>query len=236
MSVLKSSVRTIGFQLICLLGLSSVVVAQPGIITTVAGTTGRGYTGDGGPATRATMHEPYGMAIDAAGNIYIADTVNQVIRKVRASDGIITTVAGNGVQGYGGDNGPALQASFNTPTGVAVDAQGNLYIADKDNDRIRKVSAANGIITTVAGSSVVGFSGDNGPATSAKLCRPYAMTLDGSGNMFIADSGNFRIRKVTSGGTISTVAGSGSATGATCNGLDGTYSGDGGNATSARLN
>ena len=158
--------------------------------------------------------------MDAAGNLYIADTWNSRVRKV--SNGVITTVAGSGTEGFSGDNGPNTSAQLAGPGGVAADSAGNLYIADTSNYRIRKVS--NGVITTVAGSGAYGFSGDNGPATNAMLSGPGGITVDSAGNLYIADTGNSRIRKV-SNGVITTVAGSG------------TYglSGDNGPATSAEL-
>ena len=127
------------------------------------------------------------MALDASGNLYIADLDNNRIRKVSPS-GIITTVAGNGTEGYSGDNGPATSAELYAPYGVALDASGNLYIADEVNNRIRKVSPS-GIITTVAGNGTEGYSGDNGPATSAELDGPIGVALDASGNLYIADCG-----------------------------------------------
>ena len=194
-----------------------------GIITTVAGNGVGGYSGDGGPATAASLLVPKGVAVDAAGNLYIADTGNARIRKV-APGGTITTVAGNGVGGYSGDGGPATAASLDRPPGVALDAAGNLYIADYWNNRIRKV-APGGTITTVAGNGVGGYSGDGGPATAASLAYPAGVVVDAAGNLYIADHDNARIRKVTPGGTITTVAG---------NGVHG-YSGDGGPATAASL-
>jgi uncharacterized protein (TIGR03437 family) len=191
-----------------------------GIITTVAGNGGPGFTGDNYPATSTELYSPSGVAVDSAGNIYIADTSNFRIRKV--SNGVITTVAGNGTQGFSGDNGPATSAQLYDPCGVALDSAGNLYIADGNSNRIRKVS--NGITTTVAGSGVAGFSGDNGPATSAKLAGAWAVALDSAGNLYIADGNNNRIRKV-SDGVITTVAG---------NGTQG-FSGDNNLATSAAL-
>jgi sugar lactone lactonase YvrE len=191
-----------------------------GVITTVAGSGTEGYSGDNGPATSAQLDSPYGVAVDAAGNLYIADTYNNRIRKV--SNGVITTVAGTGTKGYSGDNGPAASAQLDYPQGVAVDAAGNLYIADEGDSRIRKVS--NGVITTVAGSGIGGYSGDGGPATSALLNFPSAIAVDAAGNLYIADEGNNRIRGV-SNGVITTIAG---------NGMGG-YSGDGGPATTAEL-
>jgi hypothetical protein len=153
------------------------------------------------------------MAIDGAGNVFIADTLNHRIRKVATGTGVITTVAGNGVQGFSGDNGSATSAMLAKPSSVAVDAAGNLYIADTANSRIRKVESATGIITTVAGSSTFGFSGDNGAATSAALAQPSAVAIDKSGNLLIADTFNNRIRRVNlSTGIITTVAGNGQAT------------------------
>jgi uncharacterized protein (TIGR03437 family) len=193
-----------------------------GVITTVAGNGKFGFGGDNGPATNAQLYLPHGLAVDSSNNLYIADTYNNRIRKV--SNGVIATMAGTGSPGFGGDNGPAASAQLNSPYGVAVDSAGNLYIADYDNDRIRKVS--NGVISTVVGSGTVGFSGDNGPATSAQLNTPLGVALDLAGNLYIADTFNDRIRKV-SNGTITTVAG---------NGQRGAFSGDNGPATSAQLN
>src|SRR5258708_7626111 len=136
------------------------------------------------------MSYPYGVAVDSTGSLYIADTGNYRIRKV--SGGVITTVAGNGTYGYSGDNGPATSAQISSVYGVAVDSTGNLYIADANNFRIRKVSS--GVITTVAGNGTPGYSGDNGPATSAQISYPYGVAVDSTGNLYIADTGNNRIR------------------------------------------
>ena len=176
-----------------------------GVITTVAGDGTCCFSGDNGPATSAQLYDPEGAAVDSAGNLYIADSLNYRIRKV--VNGVITTVAGNGTPGFGGDNGPATSARLNQPHGVAVDSAGNLYIADTGNNRIRKVT--NGAITTVAGNGVCcGFSGDNGPAASAQLNSPNGVAVDSAGNLYIADTGDHRIRKV-SNGVITTVAGNG---------------------------
>ena len=161
-----------------------------GVITTVAGNGTRGFSGDNGLATAAQLANPQGIAVDSAGNLYIADFGNASIRKV--SNGIITTVAGNGTPGFSGDNGPATSAQLYLPYGVAVDSAGNLYIGDSGNNRVRKVS--NGVIATVAGNGTFGFSGDNGPATSAQLANPYGVAIDSAGNLYIGDSGNSRIR------------------------------------------
>ena len=135
------------------------------------------------------------MAVDADGNLYIADAGNNRIREVNLSTGVITTVAGNGTPGYSGDNGPATAAEL-VPEGVAVDASGNLYIADSDNERIREVNHGTGVITTVAGNGTPGYSGDNGPATAAELYYPEGVAVDASGNLYIADTVNDVIREV----------------------------------------
>jgi sugar lactone lactonase YvrE len=202
------------------------VTASTGKISTVAGDGTGGYSGDGGIATSAEMQNPNGVAVDSAGNIYIADTYNNRIRKVTASTGIMSTVAGDGAKGYSGDGGAATQAELNYPFGVAVDAADNIYIADVYNSRIRKVTASTGTISTVAGDGVGGYSGDGGAATSAELYAPNGVAVDSAGNIYIADTSNSRIRKVTaSTGKISTVAGDGAAG----------YTGDGGSATAAEL-
>jgi sugar lactone lactonase YvrE len=192
-----------------------------GVIDTVAGDGTSGYTGDNGAATGAQLYQPLGVAVDSAGNVYIADTQDQRIRKV--SEGVIVTVAGNGTWGYSGDSGPATGAELGDPSAVAVDSVGNMYIADFNNSRIRKVS--NGVIATVAGNGAASFGGDNGPAASAQLWGPEGVAVDATGNLYIADTGNHRVRKV-SNGAIATVAG---------NGTQG-YSGDGGPAADAELN
>jgi sugar lactone lactonase YvrE len=193
-----------------------------GLITTVAGNGSYGYSGDGGAATNASLYYPAGTALDALGNLFIADEDNQRIRKVD-TNGIITTVAGNGSYGYSGDGGAATNASLRDPVGVAVDAYGNLFIAD--SFYVRKVDT-NGLITTVAGNGVQTYSGDGGAATNASLWYPESVAVDASGNLFIADRLNSRIRMVNAGGLITTVAGNGSYG----------YSGDGGAATNASLN
>ncbi len=192
---------------------------QNGVVTRIAGNSRQGYSGDGEPATSAQLDGSNGVAVDAAGNLFILDSENNRVRKVSPS-GIIATVAGNGTRGDAEDDGPATSVQLNRSTGVAADAAGNLFIAEVN--RIRKVSP-NGIITTVAGGGT-DSPGDSGSATSARLF-PSGVALDGAGNLFIADSGNKRVFKVTPGGIITTVAGNG--------GIG--SSGDGGPATSAQL-
>lgn len=197
-------------------------VSAEGVISRVAGTGAAGYKGDGGAATDANLNTPMGVAVDAAGNLYIADTLNHRIRRV-TPDGKIATVAGNGAAAYYGDGGAATDASLNYPQAVTVDQAGNLYIGDTYNDRVRKVTP-DGTIVTVAGNGAARYAGDGGPATAASLNYPKGVAVDASGNLFIADCHNARIRMVTEDGHIHTVAGS--ALG---------YGGDGGKATSARL-
>jgi hypothetical protein len=198
-------------------------VTANGIITTEAGNGSAGYSGDGGPATNASLYWPDGVTVDAAGNLFIADSANNVIRKV-GTNGIITTVAGNGSADYSGDGGQATNASLSYPEGVALDSSGNLLIADWVNNVIRKVDT-NGIITTVAGNGSAGYSGDGGPATNASLNGPYSAAFGTLGSLFISDTDNQRIREVDTNGVITTVAGNGSAG----------HSGDGGMATNASL-
>jgi len=205
-----------------------------GIITTVAGSTTAygadtgGYSGDGGPATSAELYRPIGIHVDASGNIYIADYMNNRIRKVDGETSIITTVAGTGTAGYNGDDQPATSAKLNWPEDVELDASGNIYITDTwYTPRIRKVDSATGIITTVAGNGLPGYNGDNHPATGRKLNFPTSVFVNVYGDIYITDTSNHRIRKVTaSTGIITTVAGNGSAG----------SSGDGGAATSAKIN
>jgi hypothetical protein len=208
------------FLLFCVL---STTITKAQSITTIAGDSTQGYLGDGGAATAAELYYPWGVTVDKSGNIYIADRSNQRIRKVNTS-GNIFTIAGNGTYGYSGDGGPATSAEINSPWEVAVDTIGNIYIADYSNNRIRKVDAS-GIISTIAGNGAFGYSGDGGPATSAQLANPASIVIDKSGNMYIADLGNYRIREINSAGIISTIAG---------NGIQ-SYAGDGGAATAAEL-
>jgi trimeric autotransporter adhesin len=193
-----------------------------GHISTVAGNGTSGFSGDGGLATSAQLDRACGVAVDAAGNIYICDADNFRIRKVNTS-GIISTIAGNGTEGYSGDGGPATSAEIGFTSGICVDATGNLYFASQ-NSNVRKVNTS-GIISTYAGNGINGSSGDGGLATSAQIKTPASVFLDGAGNLYIGDLGGMKIRKVNAAGYISTFAGNGSAS----------SGGDGGQATNAQL-
>jgi len=197
-----------------------------GTMTTIAGTGRGGFSGDGGPATAADLHGPQSIAIDSAGDVFIADSQNNRVRRVDPR-GIITTIAGSGRAGYGGDGGPAKQAVLNDPTGVAIGFGNTILIADSANNRVRVVDA-NGTIDTVAGTAGTGdtnYAGDGGPATSGVLNDPHCIAVDANDNVYIADALNDRVRRVAVDGTISTVAGTG----------DHRFSGDHGPATDASL-
>jgi sugar lactone lactonase YvrE len=257
-------------------------VLPSGIITSVAGNGSWGYSGDGGPATSAQIGTVYEVACDASGNLYFADYYHNVVRKVDAS-GIITTIAGNGINGHfgdgglatsaslfgpkgltfdkygnlyisemnyirkvntsgiitsiagngsssGGDGGPATSAGLDVPHGMTTDTIGNLYIVDQGNNSIRKINSS-GIITTIAGSGAIGYSGDGGPAVLAKLYYPYSIAIDPQRNLYITDTWNHVIRKIDTNGIITTVAGNGTNAGT----FPGSFSGDGGPAILAGL-
>ena len=188
------------------------VDATTGIITTVAGDGIQGFSGDSGLAINAHLNFPVGVTVDHLGNIFIADKNNHRIRKVTVGTGIITTVAGNGNTGYFGDNVLAINTSLNYPLGVSVNSIGDLFIADGQNNRIRKVSASTGIITTIAGTGIAGYSGENILAVNSKIFGPDAIFLDSLGNVFLPESGNSRVRKINAtNGIITTVAGNGIA-------------------------
>src|SRR5215813_2147688 len=193
------------------------------IVRTPAGSGFFGFSGDGGPATNARLSNPNDVAVDASGNLYIADIFNDRIRKVD-TNGVITTFAGKFGGTFGGDGGPATEAGLFDVSGVAVDEKGNVYIADMDNYRVRKVNT-NGIISTVAGNGNFGYTGDNVAATQTALASPTAVAVDVTGNIYIADLFNSRIRRVNAQGVITTFAGTGAAD----------YSGDGGPATQAKI-
>jgi len=201
--------------------------AWPGaIIASVAGNGSSGYSGDNGAATAAGLNGPDAVAVDAAGDLFIADTGDNRVREVNKATGVVTTIAGNGTAGYSGDNGQATAAELNHPEGLALDTSGHLFICDTNNNRIREVNLSTGVITTIAGNGTFSYGGDNGPATAADLESPEGIAVDSSGNLYIADNANNRVRKVNlSGGTITTVAGNGT----------GGYSGDGGLATAAEI-
>lgn len=190
------------------------VSAGTGIITAIVDTAAiTGYSGDGGAAINATIRNPNGLAVDAAGNLYIADTYNNTIRKVTAATGIITTIAGTGTAGYTGDGGLATVATLRQPYGVTIDQAGNIYFTEDGNLVVRRIDAVTGIITTVGGNGIPGFSGDGGAATSAKLNVPYGITTDTAGNIYFADQFNQRVRRINiTTGIITTVAGNGSST------------------------
>jgi sugar lactone lactonase YvrE len=210
------------YSFICFLLINSGIDVHAQNITTFAGIGTSGYTGDGGQATAAAIANPVDVAIGKNKSVYICVDDTHCVRMVD-SFGVIRTVAGSGAVGYAGDGGPATSASLYNPTGIALDTAGNLYIADPNNHRVRKVSTA-GIITTFAGTGVVGYSGDGGPAISAQMYTPIDITFDKMGNMFIAEADNHIIRKINTSGIISTVAGSSRG-----------FYGDGGPAISAKL-
>ena len=198
-----------------------------GIITTIAGTGTPGFSGDNGPAATGQLNLPTALALDKANNLYLADTANDRIRRIDSTTGIITTIAGTGTQAFSGDNGPAINANIDSPTGLAFDSANNLYLADTHNHRIRRIDATTGIITTIAGTGTAGFSGDATAASSATLALPHGLTIDPVGNLYLADTANHRIRRIdATTGLITTIAG------------DGTQAFDGDNAAaiSASLN
>ncbi|BAC90642.1 hypothetical protein [Gloeobacter violaceus] len=180
-------------------------VGTDGRIETIAGTGEADYGGDGGPAKQARFNDPAGVAVDALGNVLVADTYNHRIRTI-GPDGTIRTVAGTGQAGYSGDGGPATAARLDFPWGVAVAPDGRILIADTGNNRIRSIGP-DGTIRTVAGTGQAGFGGDGGPAVKARLERPQLAVADHRGNLFVADTNNNRVRRIAPDGTISTVAG-----------------------------
>ncbi len=196
-----------------------------GIVTTIAGTGAVGYSGDGGPATAAEVNQPTSLAVDAYGNVFFTDDGNNVIRKI-SNAGIISTVAGTGTAGYGGDFGPASTAMFNQPTGIAIDKQNNLYVADAQNNVVRKILDSNNHVVAFAGTGAAGNGTSGSDALIADLKLPKGVAVDTAGNVFIVDQGNDVIRKVDRSGILTTFAGTG---------VFG-YSGDGGYGNLAKLN
>ncbi len=200
--------------------------AATGDITTVAGTGAEGDSGDGGAATSAQLASPYGVAVDGLGNVFVADTSNHRLRRIDATTGVITTLAGTGFPGYGGDGAAASSALLGSPSGLAVDARGDVFVADTDNHRVRRIDATSGVITTVVGTGASGYSGDGEAATSTTLWSPLGVALDANGNLFVADTENQRLRRIDAAtGLTTTVAGDGGWG----------FAGDGGPAADAQM-
>ncbi len=226
-----NSVRCIAFDTAYNLYLSDMgngrirKISTSGVITTIAGSGSVGFGGDGGPATMASLNETQGVAVDRLGNVFIADVFNNRVRKIDAISGIITTVAGEGSLAFGGDGGPATNAQLNRPWFVSFDRFSNLYISERGNNRIRKVTPT-GTISTIAGTGLFGYSGDGGPATLALFRFPVSTAHDANENIIISDYQNHCLRKIDTSGIITTVVGTGIAG----------FSGDGGPATMAKLN
>jgi streptogramin lyase len=176
--------------------LLALLTAEPPApsIYAVVGTGKRGYSGDGGPAMKAELRDPFDVALDRAGNLFFSDTMNHCVRRVDAQTNVITTVAGNGKKGYSGDGGPATEATMNEPYGIALDADGNLYIVDRLNACVRRVDAKSKAIRTIVGTGQAGFGGDGGPGEKAQLKEPNGIALDGRGKLYIADVRDQRVR------------------------------------------
>lgn len=174
-----------------------------GTITTVIGGGGAGFSGDGGPASDARIDRPQQIVVDPDGNVYFADSGNNRVRRID-TEGVVTTVAGNGRAATSGDGGPALSAAVWNPTGLALDDEGNLYVSQPDDNRIRRVDTTGAIVTVAGGRASPGFSGDGGPATRASFANPQGLAFDEGGNLYVADTDNRRIRVIDRGGTIRT--------------------------------
>ncbi|APW60971.1 SMP-30/gluconolactonase/LRE family protein [Paludisphaera borealis] len=200
--------------------------ASDGVVDDLAGTGQPGFSGDGGPAVQAVVNQPFDLVYNAAGDLFFADTGNHRVRRVDATTGVVTTIAGNGEKGFSGDGGPATAARMDEPYGLAIDPDGNLYFADRLNRRIRRVDAKTAAIATIAGDGSNASSGDSGPGVKAGIVEPNDVALDGRGQLAIADVSGHRVRVLDlSTGIISTLAGDGR----------GRHSGDGGPAKSASL-
>lgn len=209
------------------IGTHLILKLARGTLTVIAGTGAGGLSGDGGPAARAELFAPHGLAVDGAGGLVIADTFNHRVRRIDRS-GVITTIAGTGTAGYSGDGGPAAAAAINGPQDIAIDREGNIFIADTYNAVIRRIDRV-GIVTTFAGSEP-GLGGDGGPATKALINMPSAVAVREDGAVYVSDAGNSRIRRISSGGLIETVVGTGGGSG-----LGGAgFAGDGGPADQSK--
>ena len=194
-----------------------------GVIVTIGGTGAEGYSGDGGPATAATFNQPYSLQVDTNDDVYVVDRLNYVIRKIDASTGIVTTVAGTGQPGYNGDGGPATSAQMREPNDCFLDGRGGLLVADVRDQRVRRLDLASGVMTTFAGNGEKERTGDGLPALEARILGARAVCMDGAGNTYIAEREGNGVRKVDANGVMSTVAGTGEFG----------YTGDGGPATAA---
>jgi sugar lactone lactonase YvrE len=196
------------------------------VVDDLAGTGQPGFSGDGGPAVRAVVNQPFDLVYNADGDLYFSDTGNHRIRRIDTRSGVVTTIAGNGEKGFAGDGGPATAARMNEPYGLALDPRGNLYFADRLNRRVRRVDAETGVISTVAGDGSNASTGDDGPGVKAGIVEPNDVALDGRGNLYIADVSGHRVRVLdVATGTIRTFAGDGR----------GRHAGDGGLAKDASL-
>ena len=214
------TIKAVGVLLIILLSSPQYTNAQVTVIRTIAGDGIASFRGDSGLATAAGLNNPMGLATDPFGNVYVADNGNNRVRKIDLT-GIITTIAGNGIPGYNGDGIAATAGELNHPTAVATDAYGDVFISDSGNGRIREVNSK-GIISTVAGNGKYGFNGDGGQASAAEFAYPMGLTVDAAGNIYVADNGNYRIRKINTSGIVNTIAGTNIAGGYNDNGISAT--------------
>ena len=198
-------------QLLLIVGFASPLAAQT--IATVAGTGKPENNGDGGPALKTNISQPFGVEFGPDGALYVCEVGHHRVRRVDLNSGEITTVAGNGTEGYSGDGGPATKAALNEPYEIRFDKSGNMFFVEMQNHLVRKVDAKTGLITTVAGTGKAGFGGDGGPATAAQFSSPHSIALDDQGHLYIADIGNHRIRRVDAqSGIVTTIAGTGQRT------------------------